>query len=201
MQFWVWWWHHVWGWLAKENQALSGLTALATVAGVIVAAIYAGLTWLLARQATRQAQITRLMFDATYRPWVSVDFQEDNFFANDSFYRFDIVVQTYGQVPGFLIGYRLTVLENEQVSMTDASDPSWIRPLYPGNQKTLTIEKTPPTRPIVMPVPGSLPVVTVEFVLRYKGSSDRIYKTEFTMTGRYRDWRNTRFNTSEGVLV
>src|SRR2546422_4444160 len=57
-------------WLDQHNGAV---VAVATVLNVLVAIVYAFFTWGLWRQAKRQARQTRAMFEATNRPWLSIE--------------------------------------------------------------------------------------------------------------------------------
>ncbi len=141
------WWNNLWGWLSKEQAALSGLTGLATVAGVVVAGVYAALTWRLAREAKRQASTTQRMFDATHRPWVEANFLADeSFFLDADTYSFEIRLTTHGPVPAFLLGYTFVVREEGRLPVTFESEATWTRPLYPGHQRLLRIHHTPVLR-------------------------------------------------------
>src|SRR2546425_9619449 len=57
-------------WLDQHKDAV---VAVATVVNVLVAIVYAFFTWGLWRQARHQASQTRAMFEATNRPWLSIE--------------------------------------------------------------------------------------------------------------------------------
>lgn len=179
---WLTWWLNFWGWLEHEKYSLAGLGALGTT-------LVAILTLLVAFQAKRQANITRKMFEATYRPWVEAVFDDGCVFHGADNYTFYIHLKNHGQVPAFLLKWQLLIFELGKPPLTLSSAKDWTRPLYPGAARTIMVERS-------SPVPAFTdygPIVTVDFLLKYRGSHKSVYSVWFTMKGSAAQWENTGF--------
>lgn len=84
-------------WLEAHNGAV---VAAATVANVFVAVVYAVFTWGLWRETRRQATQTREMFEASHRPWLSIE-PIRRFGFSMSGVRLDFRLRNHGQGPAF----------------------------------------------------------------------------------------------------
>ena len=90
-------WRQVLAWLDQHNGAVA---AVATVLNVVVAIVYAFFTLGLWRQARYQASQTRKMFEATNRPWLSIE-PKQRFGFSESGVRLDFHLRNRGRGPAF----------------------------------------------------------------------------------------------------
>ena len=84
-------------WLDQHNGAV---VAIATVLNVLVATVYAFFTWGLWRQAQHQANQARAMFEATNRPWLSIE-PVQRFGFSESGVRLDVRPRNHGPRAAF----------------------------------------------------------------------------------------------------
>ena len=85
--------------LARLNQNSSAITPVATVVGMIVAAIFslfAALQWLATK---RQADVTRHIFEASHRQYVTTEAQEPTDAETNGRLSFNLVFRNEGTVP------------------------------------------------------------------------------------------------------
>lgn len=84
-------------WLNSNSGAV---TAVATVAGVVVAAAYSIFAVLQWRATKTQADITRRIFEAGHRPWITVRAEEPVVIGVTERLSFALVFHVHGTVPG-----------------------------------------------------------------------------------------------------
>src|SRR2546425_5007664 len=84
-------------WLDQHKDAV---VAVATVLNVLVAIVYAFFTWGLWRQVRHQARQKRAMFEATNRPWLSIE-PIQRFGFSESGVRLDFHLRNHGHGPAF----------------------------------------------------------------------------------------------------
>lgn len=90
-------------WLDKHNGAVM---AIATVAGVLVAAVYAYVTLRLWTATREQARLTREIFEVTHRPWLSIE-PVQRFGFSEVGVRLDFQLRNHGTAPAVVTGWGL----------------------------------------------------------------------------------------------
>jgi hypothetical protein len=167
---------------------------LATVAGVAIALVPIVLTWVLAKQAKRQADLTQRMFEASHRPYVDLRIRGDSSFRGVGAFRLDFVLQLHGQVPALIDRFYVTVTPeaSEKVLLSvDQDTVNGRRAIYP--EEHLANDETPG---LVVTVSGNrafginekAPPMRVQATLEYRGAPETRYKTHVMWQGRYGDW-------------
>lgn len=159
-----------WQWLADSSQQL---TLLITAAGVIVAAVYVVLTHTLAAAAKQQAKITQQTFEATNRPWLSINLMHS--WDHDDL-RFTATLENHGPVPAVLVEWIFTLRQDGSVvgGGTPLAAPALAISVFQSA-----------THPIGDFKIGGAPVkactagrtIEIEASIRYRGVGDTVYRT------------------------
>lgn len=167
------------------NQNSGSVVAVASMLGVLVAAIYAFFTWRLWQATTRQANITHALwsaterqanitqstFDATNRPYVSVTPKWGNSIVDIDRLCFECVFENYGTLPAVVTRWRLQVcLPDREVATEELSESEMRLCLFPERPYTKAVDFTGDG---IWPAP----TVHVDATLEYRGATDRVYRT------------------------
>lgn len=181
----------------------AAITAVATVAGVIVAGIYARLTRTLARAAdtsaraalqqaaasrigaeaaAEQARITRQIFEASHRPIVGLQTHIRNYVEAPDFYSLDFDATNHGQVPAILTESRLLVRRGADV-LVDLIVAGRGRCIFPGEDTTLEFSGTGSGQ-----IKGAAGAVDVELTVSYTGFDDVIRTSRTALVGNFDNW-------------
>jgi hypothetical protein len=175
----------VWFWLAENKDQLG---VLLTAAAVGVAAWYAGLTHRLAKSAQAQADVTQRMFEAAYRPYLSIGFVPDPSFFKKSpdEFNFQFDLRAYGTVPVKVVTWRLELRDQDNNVLYRPSPPSgwdwWVYPQAPAHRAIVSQESQPFHD-------GTNETVLVEVTATYKASHERVYTIHMRIHGKSPNWR------------
>jgi hypothetical protein len=129
-----------------------------------------------AEAAHVQADTTRAMFDAIYRPYLRIVGDDGNYFTAAGAYRLIFSLSTHGQVPAVILGTRVSVRASggTLVFSHDGSDEEVV---FPGERKQLSFHKDIGGGELLGAVEASVEV-------RYRGSRDIEYVTAVRQTGK-----------------
>lgn len=176
----------LWCWLAANS---SPLTVVLTFLAVVVAAVYAGLTWRLARaardqagaarvqaEASRmaanaaadQAHSTRLIFEAAHRPYLQVEMDRRmSFFVRPDFFRLWFTLRNHGPLPAILADRHLTVRVDGRLVVERPPAPTDSdRALFAGDEIPFQFDQIPPGAGALV---ETLAGVEVDFAVGYRG--------------------------------
>jgi len=152
---------------------------MATVVGAVVAAVYAFFTILLWRVTKEQAVITRRIFEARHRPYVTVRAQEPTDTRVQGDLLFNMVFENQGTVPADITAWEVrgTLMDldgHEQPLILQEPVQSPVgRSLAPHELASITLHL----------VCGGLPNPPLPFRLRgrveYRGVTSSLYSTDF----------------------
>jgi hypothetical protein len=152
---------------------------MATAVGAVVTAVYAFFTILLWRVTKEQAAITRRIFEASHRPYVTVRTQEPTDTHVPGRLLFNMVFENQGAVPADITAWEVrgTLMDldgyEQPIPLQELMQNPVGRSLAPREIASLTLHF----------VCGGLPNPTLPFRLRgrveYRGVTSLIYSTEF----------------------
>ncbi len=163
-------------WLNTNSGAV---TAIAAVTGVVITAVYTIFTLGLWRQTKKQAEITRHIFEASNRPYVSVRAEEPRKTRAHNSRSFGFVFQNMGNVPADITAWEVhgTLMDYhghaQPVNQMEPIQNPIGRSLAPRECAMLEVHF----------VGGDLPTPVVPFRLsarvEYRGVALLTYHTEF----------------------
>ncbi len=191
-------------WLDTHNGAVM---AVATVLNVLVAATYAFVTWRLwrvakdqaqtsqqawieahiqaeaamaaARAANEQADLTRQMFEASHRPYLTI-IAPDPTFLGDGRIRFIIHLENKGTVPGVVTGWHVGVrYRGCKLIEQEFPEPKITRVVFPGVPERMPLLEISAAN--AAPIRGSGDAVLVEASVTYRGVGTKTYSTLVVM--------------------
>jgi hypothetical protein len=162
-------------WLQANNGAV---IAIATVAGVLVAILYAIFTGGLWKETRRQAKITQRMFEASHRPYVSINPLWTTGDVDPRTARrgisIEFTLENHGGVPAVVSRWQVVVQHrNVTVAENDAGDFSLC--IFPGGSEKVRPVKIAAEE--AREIWNSPDPVSVDATVRYRGSYDRPYST------------------------
>ena len=176
--------------------------------GVVVVAVYAALTLGLWLSMRRQAETTRRMFVAAYRPHLRVvpDYGSC-YWAGDGHervYSFGFLAKSYGHGPAVLTSWEVRVASTEDFaqtaeSRTELSPPGWRAVMYPDEPTTAFLQiRSPKDGQLLGPDPSGEPtcapdasvrVVWVQCTVTYRGDTGHHFLTRVRFAGSFPNWR------------
>jgi hypothetical protein len=113
---------------ARDNS--SAVTALAALAAVVVTIIYTFFTLLLWAQTKRQATLTRQMFDASQRPWLSM--QPTMAVEDPGALILGVDIKNHGAVAGVVAGFRVAITHGAKTLKNRESAEAGRLAIFPG---------------------------------------------------------------------
>lgn len=178
----------IWDFLASYRAGV-----VVALLGVLVAAVYAFLTWRLAqtaklqaeasaqqaRAAADQARIARQVFEAAHRPYLEAAVTSLSSFTSPELFQISVIVKNYGPVPATLHTWQVLIRRQGQVlAETHLLPPEIGRCIFPGRDATLAFNRLPPGSFGVEPAgPTELDVS-----IQYRGSHGARYTTHIVAT-------------------
>lgn len=192
----------LWCWLAANS---SPLTVVLTFLAVVVATVYAALTWRLARAATDQAGAsrkaadaaadqalsTRLIFEAAHRPYLQVEMDGVSFFTRPDRFLLWFTAKNHGPLPAILTDYHLTVKVDGRLIVERRREPTESnRALFAGDDFPFRFEEPPSgVSGLIEQSAG----VEVDFAVGYRGFNNTPYVTRMAAAspGGESRWRFT----------
>lgn len=165
--------------LSWLNHNSGAITAVAAVAGVVVAtaySVFAALQW---RATKRQADITRSAFEASHRPYLVIEVREPTDTSVQGRLSFKIVTRNDGTVPGDITAWNVTAtlmdLEGHEqaVGPIEPLETPVGRTLGPRQSGAVEVEFVHPALP-----DPDLPF-TVRGSIQYQGVAPWKYRTAF----------------------
>lgn len=194
----------LWYYLTSYSSALTALASLVgvvlTFLAVVVAAVYAFLTWQLAKAAKiqadaslkgaeaagQQAKATQLIFEAAHRPYLDVVIQPWSFYARPDFFDFAFLLTNKGPVPAILVACHAIVrLEGAVVAERPPDQRDAAVALFPGGEPEELVFKRGSGQ--IIPLQGNL---ELECRVEYRGFHEARYVTRIVARRTERGWKH-----------
>ena len=183
----------LWTWIGANSSTLS---ALITLAGVVVAIVYvvltrrlaaaavrqaeethrqADLTDRIAKETARQAQTSQQIFEAAHRAYLEVIVEAAHiFFVDPSFYRVVFDIKNHGPIPAVGISWIVHISRVGAPTFTRESETN--RVIFPGEERTIRCEGTG-YGAVVEPRDA----IEIDVTVQYRSASGLVYQTQIVL--------------------